>query len=434
MLENAISLIFLYIYCALVAKVDKTYFGTYWTPTPLLLVPFTGVVSAHFLFGELLGFVRLAPDIIAVWIVGSFVFWAAGHGLRQISTGARPVTVPVDPPRGEDTATSVTLWSIFGGLVSIVLLAHAIGLLHELGGINAVASQNFQDQWGAGWPAHIRTALIVVIIMVIGSAKRWSFLVVASLTLMLSVILLYQSKGALLAPLMAGSIYRVLVGKFVPKVRHFVGVVVGGFVLFQLIYLVGWAALDPSSLLKADVYAFFSLHFMSYLFSGILGFSESLRLGATWLDPGGILLFAPIHNLFGVVLDFPAVMVAELAQDRYVQIAEHGGTSNVNTLFGTIVLAAGPLYGVIVVVVLSVISHAMFLGWVRNSNRWLLVAYCYWGGLLIFAWFEYYFWLLRCIEVPMFCLMIAMVEEYLLPHGQLKSRPASNSNVGTCSS
>lgn len=425
MLENTICLLFLYLFCALVAKVDRFYFGTYWTPTPLLLVPFTCVASVHFLLGGLLGFAPLAPEVIAVWIVGSFVFWLAGHGLRQIWLGGKPMDVPVDLSPDEHIQNRVTVWSMFGGLVSIVLLIHAVGYLLKLGGLSAIASQTFQDQWGAGWPAHVRTALEVVIIMVLGSAKRWSVSVVVNLALMLLVILLYQSKGALLAPLIAGSVFRVLSGTFVPRVRHFVVAAVASFFVFQLVYLVGWAALDPSSLLKADVYAFFSLHFMSYLFSGILGFSESLRLGVTWLDAGGMVLFAPFFNLFAVVFDFPLVMVAELAQDHYVQIAEHGGRSNVNTFFGTIVLAVGPLYGVIVVSVVSFISHAMFIGWVRHPNRWLLVAYCYWGSLLIFAWFEYYFWLLRCIEVPMICLMIAMIEEYLLPHGQKKIRRAS---------
>jgi len=234
--------------------------------------------------------------------------------------------------------------------------------------------------------------------------------------LMMLVILLYQSKGALLAPLIAGSIVRVLSGAYEPKLRHFIIAVAGSFVLFQLVYLIGWAALDPTSLLKADVYAFFSMHFMSYLFSGILGFSESITQAVTWLNVDGALLYAPFHNLAAVVFDFPIIVLAELAQDHYVQISNHIAKSNVNTFFGTIYLAAGPFYGLVTVFVISFISHAMVIVWQRRPNKWLLVVYGYWGGLLVFGWFEYYFWLLRCIEVPAFCFMIWLVEEYLLSY------------------
>jgi len=431
MLVSTISLLFLYLYCALVAKVDRFYFGTYWTPTVLLLVPFTCVVTAHFFFGDLLGFVPLEPAVLLVWVVGTFVFWVTGHGLRQIWVGPKVIRCRADLSGDDDATNRVTLWSICGGLVSIVLLVHAFRILQGLGGLNALTSQSFLEEWGFGWAAHIRTALIVVMIMVIGSTKRWSASVVSSLALMLLVMLLYQSKGALFAPLIAGSLYRILRGTYVPRVRHFVGAIVGSFVLFQLAYLIGWAALDPLSLLKADVYAFFSFHFMSYLFSGILGFSESLRISEIWLNAEGIILFAPFWNVFAVVFDLPLVLVAESAQLHYVPIAQYGVGSNVNTLFGTVLLAVGPFFGVIVVLSLSIGCHSMLIGWSRHPNRWLLAAYCYWGGFLVFAWFEYYFWLISSIEVPVICLMIAMAESYLLPRNQVMSNRITAGQSGS---
>ena len=190
MLQSTITLLFLCLYCVVVLKVDKSYFGTYWTPTPLLLVPFTCVVLVHFLFGDLLGFAPLASEVTTVWIVGSFVFWITGHGLRQVWTGRVLAKIPAGTSSEGPTTNRVALWSIFGALVSVVLLVHASAVLQQMGGISALASQNFQNQWGIGWPAHIRMVLEVIIIMVLGSARRWSLSVVVSLALMLLVILL----------------------------------------------------------------------------------------------------------------------------------------------------------------------------------------------------------------------------------------------------
>jgi hypothetical protein len=428
MLETALSLATLYALCAFVVHLDRRHFGTFCTPTTLLLLPFAAVVSVHFLFGDLLGFVPLEAEVIIVWVVGSFIFWITGHALREIWVGRSLTHLPSVSPLDSGGSSAVTRWSVLGGSLALLLLAYAFVVLQQMGGLSAIASVAFKDQWGVGWGAHARIVVVVMLIFLLGSTKKWSALAVASLFLMILVVLLYRSKGALFAPLIAGSIFRVLSGTYAPKIRHLIWAVVGSFVLFQLVYLIGWATLDPSSLLDGEVYAFFSLHFMSYLFSGILGFSESLRLGVTWLNADGmLLLFAPFYNLFAVVFDFQLVMVGDLAQDHYVQTAAHGVGSNVNSFFGTIVLAIGPLHGIAAVVGVSLIAHAMFIGWTRAPNRWLLVAYSYWGSLLVFGWFEYYFWLLSCVEVPAICLLIGMVEKYLLPDTQL--RPGNASTV-----
>ena len=77
----------------------------------------------------------------------------------------------------------------------------AFRILQGLGGLNELASQGFLEERGFGWLAHIPKALIVVVIMLIGSTKRWSVPVVGSLVLMLLVILLYHSKYVAFFPI-----------------------------------------------------------------------------------------------------------------------------------------------------------------------------------------------------------------------------------------
>jgi len=413
MFENLSILFFLTLLCVVIARVDAYYFGTYATPSILLLAPFTAVVGAHLLVADILGFAELHAGLIGVWTIGTIVFWATGHALRYLIVGAGSLPGRVDVSATKQTL--ITFWSVAGGLVSILLLVHAYRVLQTLGGLNALASPSFLEEWGFGWPAHVRVLVMVILIMVIGSTRRWTPLIVGGVALMFSVILLYQSKGALLAPLIAGGLYRIVTGVYVPKIRDFALAIAGSFILFQLIYLVGWASLDPESLLKSDVYIFFSLHFMSYLFAGILGFSESLRHGTTWLNADGLVLFAPMWNIVAAAFDRPLILVAELAQDHYVEIARHGVGSNVNTLFGTIWLVVGPIYGLCVVVILALACHCMLLVIKLLSNRWLVVAYSYWGGLLVFGWFEYYFWLLVSLEIPVICVCLAIAEFCLHP-------------------
>ena len=114
--------------------------------------------------------------------------------------------------------------------------------------------------------------------------------------------ILYQVKYTVLIPITAGLILGVLVGDIRASVRTLALWSCGGVAASIMVYLVGFAALNPQSLGEGKTYLEISQHVLGYLLSGILAFSEFMRSGAQQFYGSESAILIPFHNLWAVVL------------------------------------------------------------------------------------------------------------------------------------
>jgi len=66
---------------------DKKIYGTFYTPSIILSVPFLVICILYDLNADLLGFTALNYDVLYIWVFGLFFFWITG----VVTTVSMPV-------------------------------------------------------------------------------------------------------------------------------------------------------------------------------------------------------------------------------------------------------------------------------------------------------------------------------------------------------
>jgi hypothetical protein len=180
--------------------------------------------------------------------------------------------------------------------------------------------------------------------------------------------------------------------------------------IFSSKYILGWLVIDPALLLLEENQQFLVRHFLAYIFAGVLGGSEAIRIGFDNLvgaNPAAMI--APIitvlnlftNNLLGTV---------QIVNSNYLHTGiEFDELSNVFTLFGTARFHLG---------LLPALLYSLGLGficaWVykRAIQTWKTVTLCIWSYIaacLFFSWFEMYFWHLNILEIPAIFILISLL-------------------------
>jgi hypothetical protein len=141
------------------------------------------------------------------------------------------------------------------------------------------------------------------------------------------------------------------------------------------------------------------MHFFHYLVSGVLGLSVDIQLGV--LEQANPLsIFAPFVNLFA------AITGADLVSPINPVYLDSGWAgTNVRTYFGTLYVHLGTFGSIAYVLMHSFLLYGILLWLKFKSNIWALSFYGLMCALLFMGWFEFYFFHLTIIEIPIFCLI-----------------------------
>jgi hypothetical protein len=140
------------------------------------------------------------------------------------------------------------------------------------------------------------------------------------------------------------------------------------------------------------------------LFSGPLAFSEIVRDGAHSLNiPAAV--YAPFMNVYALFTGGAMVDPNE-TQFTAIRLANEGWSSNVHTLFGSVLGAVGYLQTILYTAVLGMVSYVLFEISRSSKDVWLMILWCFWATGLAFAWFGIYFANLSLFEVPGYCILL----------------------------
>lgn len=89
--------------------------------------------------------------------------------------------------------------------------------------------------------------------------------------------MLYQGKGALMIPVVGGIIYRLLADRLRLNWRSVLLVAAAGYLMFNVIYLLTFSSGDVMALFSSRTYSELFYHFWTFLFAGVLGWSNVVR-------------------------------------------------------------------------------------------------------------------------------------------------------------
>lgn len=386
---------------------DRWLFRTWLTPFTLLAAPYTVVVLLAYAIGPALGFVDLYTPSVLIWLGGLAAFWAGGWiavlPLRW-TAARRPRRLALEL-RYEDTTRKPML--LLSWLCILALSLSAARLLLSMGGFSALGTDAFTAVYNRGITGHLFVISQLLLVFWIGSLRRLRVSELVTVGALLAVNLLYQGKGALMIPVIAGILYRLLANRLRLGWRSVLLIAAAGYLMFNAIYLLTFSSGNPMALFDVSAYTELFYHFWTFLFAGVLGWSNLVRYNVQISAPPSFLV-EPLLNLAAVALRLDLLTGSVGGFDYMLINPFYGKVTNVLTMFGVMQAALGTLGTLLAALLMGAGYYALLVVTLRTRNCWLVVAYTFCAAVLCFGWFSYFFSLLTYLEAPILCLFLAL--------------------------
>lgn len=385
----------------ILTKFEIKIWGTLFTPLNILMIPYTIVLLITIALPKSLGFVEFYYPSIIFWMVGLIVFFLPSLliGLKYNQQCSLEPVMYYEDVRISKLLLILISFFLFFSLIHIFLTSGSSA--------NLLGSDEYaEDNLAGGLWGHIREFLIASLILLIFDFDKAKWKYIFLIFGILVVAMLYQVKSWIIIPLIAGFLYRFFSKK--SKLNPFLILLIiisGGFIFFLSYYLLLVASVDGE--LTNDTSEFIVEHFLHYLTSGVNGLSVDMRAG--FLEtPKPEYVFAPFINIVYMFTgDKLIIPISDIYHDTGL-----GGT-NVLTFFGTLFIHLGMLGSILYVLLFSGLIYLLLKYVKSTSSMYFTAIYVWWCSLLFMGWFEFYFWNLSFIEIPIFYLLINSLDTYI---------------------
>lgn len=367
---------------------------TFYTPLCALMLPYVAVLLITISIAGEFGFVRFNYDSIYVWIFGLPLFalpsYAASALLQHYHL---PVKTPIKDD--QDSLSPIII------AIGIILVASLLFKLYQTisHGFNLFGTEEFTEEFsGKGVWAHLREMIMPILIMSLYYVKKKDYLLWGLIALMLVIQFSYMVKGAIIIAVVSALLLRLYAGKTRMNITLVLGVIAGAILVFYMIYMV-IPLLGNDGEANMNLVEFIARHFVHYFTSGTLGWSYDLDQGM------------PDHNDFSYILS-PFVNIYNALSGNELlspvnKIYWNTGISytNVRTFFGTLCIYSNAIEFVTYTIVISSFIYVWKVLGVLFQNIYIHTILFYYCGLLAMGWFEFYFFHLSFIEIPVFVLL-----------------------------
>lgn len=413
----------LYLEVAVLFYFEKKAWGTLYTPLNFLMLPYAIILLLSICIAGHGGFIPFTYSSIFVWIVGlavfsipSFLFGFAYSG-TEADSGRQDECAPNGLARrkGGSGERFPSLLFFLGLALCALFILHFRSILAHSN--NFVGSDDFAEDFsGHGVWAHLRMMLVPLLILSIYFADRrhwylW-FLIVPTILLMF----INQVKGWIVIPLIAGCAMRLYAGKMKLSLKLILSVITGG----ALVFLISYAflpVLGKQGTVTSELYEFVFSHFVSYLTAGVMGFSQDTALG--YPDCGNFeILISQFVNLAKSIVGDKELLSP--VNNYYLQISTDvsAAPSNVRTLFGTIYIYTNVVSFILYTLVLSTTMYLLKVWAMSGKNIYIKGVFFFECSLLAMGWFEFYFFHLTVIEIPIFFIVYSIIASFFSKRAQ----------------
>lgn len=403
---------------AVLCYIERKAWNTLYTPLNFLMIPYVIILLLSVCIAGRGGFVAFYYPSILVWIVGlplfaipSFVFAASFRGYLVPKDGGEELsgqekTICVRPKSFSENETFPLILFCLGMTLCLLFIWHFRAVASS--STEFIGSDQFAEDFsGHGLWAHLRMMLIPIFILSIYfvSKRRWYLWLLILPTLL--VMFINQVKGWIVIPVIAGFFMRLYVGKTRLSLKLLLSVVLGGALVFLISY-VFLPVLGKQGTVNNELYEFVFDRFSSYLTAGVFGFSQDAYLHFPDRGEFDILISQFVNlaktavgdeDLLSPVNQFPLQHCANVA----------AAPTNVRTLFGTIYIYTNWLSFSLYTLVLSTMMYMLKVLALRSKNVYVNGIFFFECSLLAMGWFEFYFFHLTVVEIPVFFLVYALV-------------------------
>ena len=262
---------------------------------------------------------------------------------------------------------------------------------------------------GYGIWGHLRVFTLPLMIMCVYYASKRRWYLWLFILLFAAVNFVYQVKGWVIIPCVAGLCLRFYTGKSHMNMRFVLLLLLSIFGIFALSYIV-LPLIGETLEMSDELVEFVFGHVFHYLVSGTTGFSVDRQLDYPDARPFEV-IFAPFVNMFNVLTGEREMLSP--VNPYYVSTGIN--MTNVRTFFGTLYTCSNRLEFAIYTLGISSLCYLIKLATIRFNNIYVYTIYFFQLGLLAMGWFEFYFFHLADIEFPIIVLGLLMADRMLRP-------------------
>jgi oligosaccharide repeat unit polymerase len=402
MIEVGAFLILISIFYIII-QLEKRLFPSRITPFLCLSLPFIVVTLLAKILSPILKFVSLNIDTVFILTIYLIIFWIGGLFAWKSFSFLKLKKIAHDNIKYEKIYEKrILVWSV---LLSLFLIYSANMIMRNYGNIMAVDPDVFAQDFGKGIYGWVRILCVIFMIYIIGTVKLNKKITIIALIITIIPFILYQVKGILLIPLVAGIIYRIVLKKDKITVYRLSQLAIIFIFFFLLTYMVPYIIAGRYDLIFNKYFIFYQLrHIFKNLFSGILAFSEAIRLNLSIPENEKYTVFAPIYNVLRRFIG--GERMYNLTQYFVtIDLLNQSSGSNVHTVFGTLYLFIGPIFTGITSFIMGFVGYLFYRLANSLNNFWLTINYSFYCSILFFGWFDYYFRL----AFPFICIFLMIV-------------------------
>lgn len=397
---NFVLLIGIYLEIAVLGYFEYKLWNTLYTPLNFLMLPYAIVLLFCVLICGNFGVVEFYYPSLLLWMGGLLLFAVPSYffALSHQKDIQMPVTKLID-----DNIPMKWL-NVFSLLLVLLFLLRLFRMMRTSQYLPG--SEDFGMEFcGGGVWGHLHRLIHALVIIYIYKYdnKHWYYalMVVA----MFFVTFMYGVNSWVLIPAMAGLSMRLFTGKMHLRVSLFIKIFVFAFVVFIISYTFALFIGRGDEAASYDViFDFICKIFIHYFISGIVGWSQDLQMGVLE-RPESFLVIACVINLIKAFTgggDF-----VEIINPHFIHNGING--SNVRSFFGTLYVNTSIFEFILLVLFFSALMYMIKLWLMRSKSIYVALVYFFYAGMLLMGWFEYYFYHLPFLEVPVWILLIYAV-------------------------
>lgn len=371
---------------------------TLYTPLCALMLPYVAVLLITISIAGDFGFVRFNYDSIYVWMYGLPLFALPSYTASAL---LQHFGQPVKTAVKDDGDKLSPLVIALGAILTAALLFKLYQTITH--GFNLFGTEEFTEEFsGKGLWAHLREMIMPILILCFYYVKKKDYLLWLLIALMLVIQFSYMVKGAIIIAVASALLLRLYAGKTHMNLTLVLGVIAGAVLVFYMIYMV-IPLLGNDGEANMNLVEFIARHFVHYFTSGTLGWSYDLDQGI------------PDHNSFAYILTPFVNIYNALTGNELISpvnsIYWNTGISytNVRTFFGTLCVYSNAIEFVTYTITLSSFIYTWKVLGVVFRNVYIHTILFYYCGLLAMGWFEFYFFHLSFIEIPIFVLFYCWI-------------------------
>ena len=369
------------------------------TPLSFLLLPYLAVLLVSIAMSGRMDFVEFYYPSIIIWIVGLFFFAVPDFLLVGYSNRHGYIDL-----QGDIEDSPMPRVFVLIGILLVLLFSYRLYTTISSSQY-LIGSDEFAEEFaGFGFWGHLKrfcSVLIMLYIYYLNKNNRWLWFLIIGLFV---VNVINMVKGTMIIPCVTGVMLRLASGKMKISGR-FIGVLLlSAVAVFFVTFLLAIVVVNKIEVTDKIVLWIFQ-RFVHYFSSGTLGLSVDMAMGFPDAGPFQV-IWTPFINIINQISGDGEVLSPVNPVYHFTGIS----LTNVRTFFGTLFIYSNGLQFCLYTMGLSFLCYSLKLITCRLTNIYINTVLYYFCALLAMGWFEFYFFHLDVIEIPVMLMLLHAVD------------------------